>query len=117
MITAGKLNQRITLYRAVEGKSPGGAPTVQLVKAATPWAELITSSSGQSTGNDREQTLNGYQWRLRWRENIEPGHWMQWRGRWMKITGVNDSDPRRQELFLDADANPKSTPPPIKPEV
>lgn len=113
---AGKLNQRVTLYRSVEGKSNSGAPTLELVKAVTAWAELITSSSGQSAVNDREQTQNGYQWRLRWRENIEPGYWMQWRGRWMKITGVNDSDPRRQELILDADANPKSTPPPIQPE-
>ncbi|MBS9903242.1 phage head closure protein [Vibrio alginolyticus] len=113
---AGKLNQRLTLYSTVEGKSLSGAPTVQLVKTVTPWAELITSSSEQSAGNDREQTLNAYQWRLRWRENIEPGHWIQWRGRWMKITGVNDSDPCRLELILDADANPKSTPPPIQPE-
>lgn len=113
---AGKLNQRLTLYRTVEGKSSGGAPTVQLVKTVTPLAELITSSSEQSGGNDREQTINRYQWRLRWRENIEPGYWIQWRGRWMKITGLNDSDPRRQELILDADANPKSTPPPIQQE-
>lgn len=114
---AGKLNQRITLYRTIEGKSPNGALLVQLEKIATPWSELISSSSSQSTGNDREQTLNGYQWRLRWRESIETGYWLQWRGRWMKITGVNDSDPRRRELILDADANPKSNPPPIKPEV
>ncbi|MCU8207740.1 phage head closure protein [Vibrio vulnificus] len=116
MINAGKLNQRLTLYRAVSGKSPMGSPVVQLEKMAAPWAELITGQSGSSASNDREQTTNSYQFRLRWRENIEPGHWMQWRGRWMKITGVNDSDPRRQELILDADANPKSTPPPIKPE-
>ncbi|KYN82209.1 hypothetical protein ATY36_13790 [Vibrio cidicii] len=113
---AGKLNQRLVLYRVIEGKSPRGAPMEQLVKMATPWAELITSSSGQTTGNDREQTLNTYQWRIRWRENIENGQWIQWRGRWMKITAVDDSDPRRQQIILDADSKPKSSPPPIKPE-
>ncbi|NAW78325.1 phage head closure protein [Vibrio sp. V34_P3A8T189] len=116
MMQAGKLNQRITLYRATKGKSRSGAPTVELVKSASPWAELIANASGQNAGNDRERPENTYQWRLRWRENIEPDHWLHWRGRWMKITGVNDSDPRRQELILDAVANPKSTPPPIKGE-
>ncbi len=113
---AGKLNQRITLYRTVDGKSPSGAPKVQLETLASTWAELVSSSSSQNANNDREQPQNGYQWRLRWRENIETGFWLLWRGRWMKITGVNDLDPRRRELILDADANPKSTPPPITSE-
>ncbi|EPX6948034.1 phage head closure protein [Vibrio sp. 11-4(1)] len=112
---AGKLNQRLTLYRTVDGKSDNGAPTVQLERMATPWAELLSSSGSQSASNDREKALNVYQWRLRWRENIEPNYWIQWRGRWMKITAVDDADPQRRQIILDADSNPKSSPPAIKP--
>lgn len=115
MINAGKLNQRLTLYRAVSGKSPMGSPVVQLEKMAAPWAELITGQSGSSAANDREQTTNSYQFRLRWRENVEPGDWLQWRGKWLKLTAVNDSDPSRTELVIDVEHNPKSTPPELKP--
>ena len=113
MIQAGKMNQLITLYRPVSTKSDGGAPMVNLEKQATPWAELVQSDSALSASDDREKTTNTYVWRLRWRENIEPGHWLLWRGRWMKITGVNDSDPQREKIELDADGQPKSTPPPV----
>lgn len=108
---AGKLNQPLTIYRLIETKTPSGALIDALETLAATKGELISGSGSHSADNDRERGLNQYRFRIRWRPGVEFGGWVQWRGRWLKITAVDDADPHRRELFFDLEFAPKATPP------
>lgn len=105
MINAGKLNQRIAFYLNRQGKSARGAPTVTIEQQFTTYAELIEAKANAVTENDTQTTIIDYQYRIRWRENIEPGFWCKVGSRYLKITAVNDSDPLKEQIILDAQFN------------
>jgi len=108
---AGNLNQRINLYQAVSSKSASGAPTQALSLIVPTWSSIEQKSSDSSEGDDRNKTANSYQLTIRYRTNLKTGDWIEWRGRFMKITGLDDSDPKQGKLIIDAEINPKSIPP------
>lgn len=116
MINAGELDQRIILYRVISGKSSNGAPLKKLQLVVPTWAKVESGKSEQRPESDRDRTQAIYSVKIRWRENIEPGCWLQWRGKWLEINAVNDSDPHRHEMILDVVGNPQSIPPPLDSE-
>ncbi|WP_136487871.1 head-tail adaptor protein [Vibrio sp. H11] len=109
---AGKLNQQLVLYQLVEIKSPSGAMIHALSLFTTTKGELVSGGGGNTTDDDRERGLNQYRFRIRWRSGVEYGDWVEWRGKWLKITAVDDADPRCRTLMFDAEFSPKSKPPP-----
>ncbi|PSW53022.1 phage head closure protein [Photobacterium leiognathi] len=116
MINAGELTQKVSLYQTITGKSPNGAPITQLQWLATPWAKVESGKQQQVAESDRERNEADYSIKMRWREGLSVSDWLQWKGKWLEITAIDDTDPLQQQLVLSVVGHPQSAPPPIKPK-
>lgn len=110
---AGNLNQRIKIYQSITSKSQSGAPITTLQKLCETWSSVEQLNSDQEQNDDRSQTLSTYQFTFRYRSTVKTGDWLMWRNKLMKITSLDDSDPKRHKLLVETEINPKATPPAI----
>ncbi len=105
-ITAGRRNQKITLYKPVTGKTASGAPAKnKFEKISTPWASIITKQLSEKQTGDSSQSQIVYSIVIAWRE-VRPDWVITWRKQLLRITAIDDSDPsRRQKALLAVSEN------------
>ncbi|USD68133.1 phage head closure protein [Vibrio sp. SCSIO 43136] len=122
MRKAGKRNQRIVLYQTTQTKSPNGALSDSIKEIASVWAEKLSANSqgtnlsvkvAVDTNFNREQPTQTIQWRIRYREDLSSGDWIQWRGKWLRVVAVDDTDIKRAELLFDACLTTDKPPPEV----
>lgn len=99
---AGQRNQRITLYATKSDQSPSGAPIRTVEKVGRVWAKVTYKGGSEQTAGDTKQPVSRYEIEIRWRE-IKAGWWVDWKQNYLRITNIDDSDPRRQTLVLTAE--------------
>lgn len=109
-ICAGKLTEPVALYQSVNGVSDMGAPIKGIRLQSKTWAELLQTTNETTTTNDVDKFVQQFQFRLRWRDGVSVGGWLNWRKKWHKIIAINESDIFRNKLVIDVvrDVNPPS---------
>ncbi|MCE2597204.1 head-tail adaptor protein [Motilimonas cestriensis] len=110
MIETGKLTQRLNLYAATTTKSLSGAPIAAITRMGGAWAELVIGRADTATSQDRDRAVGVYQFRVRWLTTAPD--WVNWRGKWFRVTGVDDTDSHRAQMLITGDLT--DAPPTIK---
>lgn len=115
MSNPGQYRHRIAHYSPVNGKSPSGAPLVQLARQRYAWAKVTGSGTSSSEAGEREQAVNRFKVELMQRPGIAYafGDWILRNQRWLKVIGVDDTDPEQARLYLECEHNPSEPPPPV----
>lgn len=112
MLAAGKLKDKIVIYSPLNSQSASGALVEKIQFARKLWAAASKTSHSSAAEQDQRTTKDSYQFCIRYstKYTLAAGDWLQYRGRFMRITAVDDSDPKRQQIVLSAEYDHKSAP-------
>lgn len=112
MLAAGKLKDKIAVYSTIESKTASGAPVKTLQFAHNLWAEVTKTGNSATQQNDQPLTIGSYQIRIRYstKYNIAEGSWLLYRDKWLEITGLDDTDPKRRQIVIMAEHDNKAPP-------
>jgi head-tail adaptor len=100
---AGKLNQRITLYKPVTGKTASGAPiTNKFEKVGVMWAAVELVGIAEDNSGEKNQATGKHLITFRWRPVGK--NWICiWRDQIYRVIGVDDTDPQKRQKQLTAE--------------
>lgn len=100
---AGKLDQRITLYKPLTGKTESGAPiTHKFEKVGTVWAAVELVGIAEDNSGEKDQATGKHQITMRWRDVGK--NWICiWRNQIYRVIGVDDTDPQKRQKQLTAE--------------
>lgn len=102
-MAAGKFDRRITLEAASSRTSAAGAVEQVWTRVADAWAELVSSSGGESFGDDQVTAITRATWKIRYRPNVTTSMRIVARGQVYEINDVTETD-RNRELVLSCTA-------------
>ena len=102
-MAAGKFDRRITLEACHNRITAAGATEQIWTPVASAWAELVSSSGGESFGDDQVTAVTRATWRIRYRTNITTAMRVIARGQVYEINEVSEPD-RNRELVLSCTA-------------
>lgn len=92
---AGKFDRRITLEACHNRTTAAGATEQVWTTIATVWAELVSSSGGESFGDDQVTAVARATWRIRYRPNVTTAMRLIARGQVYEINDVAEPDRNR----------------------
>lgn len=112
MLSAGKLNNRISIYAKIKTKTTSGAMVEKLQFTRKCWASIVKSANSASTQNDQLLTIGGYELKVRYalKKSLSNNDWIEINDRWLKITDIDDTDPKRSKLTITAEHDNKHPP-------
>ena len=102
-MAAGKFDRRITLEACHTTTTLAGASEQIWRPVASAWAELVSSSGGESFGDDQVTATKRATWRIRYRPNVTTAMRVVFRGQVYEINDVSEPD-RNRELVLSCTA-------------
>lgn len=99
-MNAGALDERITIEQpGSTAPDAGGSFTITFTPLATVWAKIEAQGGSESAGGlGKVEALQQYSIEIRWRAGLSTRHRMQWRGKMLEITSIDES--RRREGFM-----------------
>lgn len=74
MIAAGKLNQRVTIYKPIRARSTTGSETAALALVATVWAERASLLLREATRMAGIADAHEAKFVIRYRTDVQVGH-------------------------------------------
>lgn len=86
-MNAGKLNQRITLQKRVDGQKKSGQQAEDWVDYCTVWAQVKCTNSGYADSDGVVRYDGVYRFYIRWRSDVTAGMRVVWKGRVFELTG------------------------------
>lgn len=102
-MAAGKFDRRITLEAPSNRTSAAGAVEQVWTRVSDAWAELVSSSGGESFGDDQVTATARSTWKIRYRPNVTTSMRLVARGQVYEINDVTETD-RNRELVLSCTA-------------
>ncbi len=102
-MAAGKFDRRITLEACHNRTTAAGAVEQVWNTVASAWAELVSSSGGESFGDDQVTAVARAVWKIRYRPNITTAMRVVARGQAYEINDVSEPD-RNRDIVLNCTA-------------
>jgi SPP1 family predicted phage head-tail adaptor len=102
-MSAGKLNRRITIEAPTNRTSASGAVEQVWNLFANAWAQIISSSGGESFGDDQVTAVSRTNFKIRYIKNVSPAMRVIYRGQAYEINDVSEPD-RNEYLMLSCTA-------------
>ncbi len=103
---AGKINQLAEFFKRSDKQSDSGAPVAVFTSIGHIWCSITQASAGLTESGDREQSVNSYDIECRFRKDLSAKDELNWRGKRLKITSIDDSDPKNAKLLITAESDP-----------
>lgn len=100
----GKLDQRVTIQRAVNTTGSGGGVTKTWATVATVWAHVISQRGDESFRAAAERARHTVKVLVRYRAGVTPAMRLVWNGQNYDVVDVDESLRRSGELWLMATA-------------
>ena len=96
----GELRQLVEIGRTVHAINENGFPVETEQVVCQVWAKVEDCDSRYFTSGDTENTERGIWFTIRWRNDVQPGMWVQWNRQKQVITEVGEYDFKRRYLRL-----------------
>lgn len=103
---AGSLRHRLRLQRRTSGQDAGGGALDAWEDVAVLWGAIAPARPGRSAIGGRQISVQEFDVRIRFREDIESGMRFMWRGDIFKINTVFDMDEHRSMLLIQCTKSP-----------
>ena len=94
MISAGRMNERVSLLAPTEMRSPRGEATLSWTTDATEWASVDGLSSRDILQAHQADVVASHRIRIRHRASVTYQYRVLWRGRTMEVASITDRDDR-----------------------
>jgi len=94
MISAGRMNERVSLLAPTEMRSPMGEATLSWTTDATVWASVDGLSSRDILQAQQADVVASHRIRIRHKASVTYQYRVLWRGRTMEVASITDRDDR-----------------------
>ena len=102
----GALRHRLRLQRRIGGQDAGGGALDVWEDVAVLWGAVMPARPGRNAIGSRQITVQDFDVRIRFREDVKSGMRFMWRGDFFKINTVFDMDEDRSMLLIQCTKSP-----------
>ena len=98
----GKLRERVSIQRKNPTRDEFGAENIAWTEIVTVWADVRSTDGTEQVESSVNQVVATitHSVKIRHYAGLSPAMRVVWRGKWLQILSVVESDNRRRELIL-----------------
>jgi SPP1 family predicted phage head-tail adaptor len=100
VISAGRMNERVSLLAPSESRSPMGEATLTFTAEATVWAEVEGLAARDILQAQQADVVATHRIRIRHRPSVTYQYRVQWRGKTMEVASITDRIDRTMTELL-----------------